>query len=167
MSFKLEIHLALFFLLALVLTILPLPYGLACFRPPWVLLLILYVQFFLPNYTSLTATVVLGLCLDVLLSTLLGEHIFALVLTTWLASTRARRFHMFLLPQQMVLITLLCFVYQLVLYAIDLYQDFNNTLLMVLGTTLLSLMIWPWLSMLLERSFHLGSQNRRHLSPQR
>ena len=163
MSFKLEVHLVLFFLLALILTILPLPYGLSGFRPPWVLLLILYVQFFLPNYASLTATVALGLCLDVLLSTILGEHIFALVLTTWLASTRARRFHIFALPQQMILITLLCFVYQLVLYAVDFYQEFNSTLLMVLGTTLLSLMIWPWLSILLGHCFHLGSQKRSHL----
>ena len=163
MTFKLEIRLVLFFLLALIITIVPLPYGLTGFRPPWVLLLLLYVQFFLPNYANVTATVLLGLCLDVLLATLLGEHIFALVMTTWLASTRARRFHMFVLPQQIAVITLLCFVYQFTLYLIDSYQDFNNTIVMVLGTTLLSLMIWPWLNVLLERCFHSGAQNRGRL----
>lgn len=160
MNYQLNLRLILAFFIALILTILPLPNSLSCFRPPWVLLVILYIQFFLPTYFRVTVTIVIGLCLDLLLSTLMGEHVIALAMTTWLASTRVRRFHMFSLPQQMGIITLLSLTYQLTLYFIDTYQDFNHSLTMVFGTTLTSLIIWPWLSLLLSHCFYMPTRRR-------
>ena len=55
----LPLRLVLALLLALMLTVLPLPELLAGFRPPWLLLLILYVQFFLPSYFNVTVVVVI------------------------------------------------------------------------------------------------------------
>lgn len=79
----------------LAFTILPLPELMAAYRPPWVLLFVLYIQFFLPHYFRVTWLFLLGMSLDVLLASVMGEHTFALLLTSWLASTKARRFHFF------------------------------------------------------------------------
>ena len=151
MKLTIKIHLILALFVALSLTILPLPGLLVNFRPPWVLLFILYVQFYLPQQFSLIRTIILGLCLDILLSTLLGEHVLALISTTWIASSRVQRFHMFSQYQQIIFITLMCSIYQFILFLVDYYQGFNHTLLMVLGTTMISLITWPWVAICLNR----------------
>jgi rod shape-determining protein MreD len=163
MNYTFSIRLISVLLLGLVLTIIPIPHLLAGIRPPWVLLVILYIQFYIPTAFNLVLIVSMGLCLDVLLSTLLGEHVLALVITTWIASTRVRRFHLFALPQQMALITLFCCIYEVVLYLIDVYQGYNHSLLMVLGTTLISLMLWPWASFFFSQYFHNRPRNRARL----
>ena len=113
-----NIRLLLSLMLAFGLSILPLPDILSDFRPPWLLLFVLYIQFFQPNYFSVTLLVFIGVCLDVLLSTVIGEHAFALVLTTWVASGKVRRFNFFAVAQQMALVGLCCFVYQSIIYTI-------------------------------------------------
>lgn len=160
MNYQLSLRIFLICLIALILTILPIPASLSSFRPPWILLVILYLQFFLPAYFSVTVTIVLGLSLDLLMSTLMGEHIIALVAATWIASTRVRRFHLLSLLQQIAIITGLSFIYELMLYWIDIYQGYNHSMLMVLGTTLLSLMVWPWVSLLLSHFFCRPTSNR-------
>lgn len=140
-------------LIALITAIIPLPTMLVNFRPPVILLVILYVQLFLPRYFNLLKVVILGLCLDVLLSTVLGEHVLALVITTWLASSRVSRFHIFSVSQQMALIVLFCFAYQFILYFIESYLGYSNTLFMVCGTILGTMLAWPWVNFILDRYF--------------
>ena len=91
------------FIGVLVLSILPMPELISDFRPPWVLLLILYIEYFIPGKFHITTLVLVGLVLDVLLSTVIGEHSFALLLVTWLASTRSRRFQFFSMMQQIII----------------------------------------------------------------
>lgn len=158
MNFGLRIILML--LLVLALSILPLPHLLASIRPSWVLFFVLYIQFFLPHYFSIWVIVFLGFCLDVLLSTSLGNHGFALVLTTWIGSSRVRHFHILPLAQQLMTFSVLCLIYQFTLYAIDLYQGFSHTLVMMLGTTLVSIVLWPWVSMIFEKWFNLSNRQR-------
>ncbi len=158
MSYKLNIRLLLAFLVTLILTILPLPQVISGFRPPWVLMLTLYIQFYFPKYFSLIVVIVMGILLDVLLSTMLGENVFALVITTWIASSRVRRFHLISIPQQMALITMLSFLYQCILYGVDSYQGFSHSILNVLGTTFISFIIWPWLSLLLGHYFYINTR---------
>jgi rod shape-determining protein MreD len=155
-SYSINVRLAFIFFAALAFAIIPLPTILSAIRPPCVLLVVLYIQFYLPNYFSVTMVALLGLILDVLLSTLIGEHMFALVVTTWLASTRVRRFHLFSLPQQIGVITAFCCLYQALLYFIDIYQGYNNSLSKVLAATIISFMIWPWIRLLLTYFLHPG-----------
>jgi rod shape-determining protein MreD len=150
-NYQLNVRLVFVFFVSLILTIIPIPNMIVGIRPPWSLLLILYIQFFLPKYFNLSTTLLVGLLLDVLLSTCLGEHMFALVLTTWIASARVRRFHLFSLPQQMALITFLCLFYQSIIYFIDSYQGYNHSFLMVIGATMMSLVMWPWVRFLLTQ----------------
>ena len=135
---------------SLALTILPLPEMATGFRPQWVLLLVLYIQFFLPNYFRVTWLLLLGLCLDVLLMSVMGEHAFALLLTSWFAAGKTRRFVFFSTIQQMVLMIVFCFFYQLIIYLIDASLGFinNRELWFVCETVLSSVFVWPWMKWL-------------------
>ena len=141
----LPLRLVLALLLALMLTVLPLPELLAGFRPPWLLLLILYVQFFLPSYFNVTVVVALGLCLDVLLSTALGEHAFALIITTWIAAGKSRRFCFFSMIQQMLLLSVFCLIYESALYLIDAFLGYSNTPWTIIEASFMGMLFWPWL----------------------
>lgn len=139
----LNVRLFLALLISFVLTIIPLPMALVAFRPPWVLMLILYTQFFLPQYFSVTLIFFLGLCLDVLLSTVIGEHAFALLLATWFATGKIRRFSFFSMLQQMVLVALFCLIYQTIIFLIEAFLGYNTNLWIAVGTALLSMLFWP------------------------
>ena len=146
------LNLRLFFIVIIVflLTIIPLPAFIAGFRPPWMLIFILYIQFFLPNYFNILAVFFLGLYLDVLLSTVIGEHAFALILTTWFAAGKARRFNFFSMGQQMALIAVFCMFYQLIIFMIDAYMGNSNSPWMIVGATFVSLCFWPFARVLAD-----------------
>jgi len=131
-------------LVAFILTILPFPEVISAFRPPWILLLVLYIQFSFPKYFHVTSLFVLGFSLDVLLATVAGEHAFALLLTTWLASGKARRFNFYSMGQQIALIAVFCLIYQGTISMIDAFLDDKTGLLFVVGPGLSSLLLWPW-----------------------
>lgn len=105
---NLRIRLGIGFIGALILSILPMPELISIFRPPWILLLVLYIEYYLPGNFKLTTLLFVGLALDILLSTVIGEHSFALLLVTWLASTKSRRFQFFSIMQQICLIGFFC-----------------------------------------------------------
>ncbi len=136
----------------LVLTIIPIPAVFAVFRPPWVLLFVLYIQFFLPRYFRVTWVFLLGLSMDVLLASVIGEHAFAMLLTSCLAATKARRFHFFSIAQQMILIALFCSAYQLILVLIDAAVGYTNGVWFVAGTVFVTMIFWPWVKLLADNT---------------
>ena len=148
MTLNLRVFFALFIVFGL--SILPLPHMMMAIRPPWVLLFVLYIQFYLPNYFSVTLLLLLGLCLDVLLSTMIGEHAFALILAAWFAASKTRRFNFFSMVQQMMLVASFCLIYQLTIFLIDAFLGYHNEPMMVIGTTILSMFFWPWARVLAD-----------------
>lgn len=137
---------------ALSLTILPLPSVLVDIRPPWILLFILYVQFYLPDYFNVIFVLLIGLLLDTLLSTVIGEHAFALLFASWLANNKARRFCFFSIIQQMALIGFTVFIYQSLLFLIDAFLGFHITIMSIMGGVAISILLWPWLRLLGEKN---------------
>lgn len=130
--------------LTLILSIIPIPAILNEFRPPWICMLILYLQCFLPRYFNLSLVMILGLCQDVLLSTVMGEHAFALLCFSWIVSTKSRRFQFFSIFQQMALTGFCCFIYQAILVLIDIASGFHFILWKPLITGLSAIILWPW-----------------------
>lgn len=145
---NLRLRLCTGFIGALILSILPMPELISAFRPPWILLLVLYIEYFLPGNFKLTTLLIVGLLLDVLLSTVIGEHSFALLLVTWIASSKSRRFQFFSMMQQICLIGFFCLCYQAVISFIDALLGFNYSLFMPFISALLSMFIWPWIRLL-------------------
>ena len=138
--------------LVLALTIVPIPDIVAAFRPPWALIFVLYVQFYLPRYFRVTWVFILGLSLDVLLVSVFGEHAFALLLTSCLAAGKTRRFHFFSISQQMILIALFCMVYQLILVLIDASLGYNNEVWFAVVTVFVTMIFWPWIKLLADNT---------------
>lgn len=149
----LRLRLALGFIITLSLSILPMPELTMDFRPPWVLLFVLYIEYFLPGNFNQTALLFVGLLLDVLLATVIGEHSFALVLVTWIASNKSRRFQFFSMIQQIFLIGFFCFLYQAIIVLIAVLLGFNYSLFMPITSAVVSMFFWPLIRLLGEDIF--------------
>ncbi len=147
---NLSIKLFLAFLATLALSILPMPESFAVFRPPWVLLLLLYMEYFIPGAVSIVTLLFIGLLLDVLLATVIGEHSLSLLLVVWLATTRSRRFRFFSMFQQIILVGIFCFLYQLTINLSDAFLSFNYSLVAPFASAFLSMFLWPWIRLLGE-----------------
>ncbi len=139
------------FVMAFSLTILPLPELFFCLRSPWVLLLIIYLQCFLPNYFSIALVLMVGILVDVLSYTIIGEHALALIIVTWLVSKKARRFKFFPLSQQLALVGFFCFIYQLVILLVESFLAYPFHLNHSLASILIAVLIWPSLKLLAEK----------------
>ncbi len=158
---SLNLRLVLAAIIVLALTILPLPALLAGVRPPWVLILILYLQFFLPEHFNLVFLLIIGIALDVLLSTVIGEHAFALSLVTWIASSKARRFRLFTMSQQMALVGFFCLLYQMLILIVDSSLGYYYGFILPLGSTLISILLWPWVRLIADESLATKVAYRR------
>lgn len=145
-----NLHLRLWvgFIAALILSILPMPELISAFRPPWILLLVLYIEYFLPGNFKLTTLLIVGLVLDVLLSTVIGEHSFALLFVTWIASTKSRRFQFFSMMQQIFLIGFFCLLYQSAISLVDGLLGFNYSVFVPFASAMMGMFFWPWIRLL-------------------
>ncbi|WP_058535648.1 rod shape-determining protein MreD [Legionella saoudiensis] len=147
---NLRLRLAVGFIIALILSILPMPELVTDFRPPWVLLLVLYIEYFLPGNFNQATLLFVGLMLDVLLATVIGEHSFALLLVTWLASSKSRRFQFFSMMQQIFLIGFFCMLYQAIIALITALLGFKYSLFMPVASAFVGMFLWPWIRLLGE-----------------
>lgn len=145
-------------LLALSITIIPLPEPFSVCRPLWLLLLLLYTQFYLPNYyTNPFFILLIGSVYDVLASSIMGEHACALLLTLWLSSNKMRRFRFFSSPQQLI-VMLSCFIfYQFIIFLIDAGLGYHYDGVMMIASIFLSLFVWIWVRQALHRLFFNAS----------
>lgn len=125
-----------------VLSILPLPPQISDLRPAWILLSLIFLQTYLPRYFRVWLILFLGLCLDALLATPMGEHSFALLITTWLLAGRASRFMFFSIMQQMLIIGLACGTYQLIIFIVDASFGHMSSVSTIFGVAMTSMIIW-------------------------
>lgn len=102
------------FILALVLTIMPLPDWASPWRPEWVAMTMLYWSMALPRRYSVGSAWVVGLLLDVAKGTLLGQHALALALITLIGIRLHQRIRLSPLWQQSISIGALLALYLLV-----------------------------------------------------
>ena len=138
--------------MALMLSIMPVPMMFESIRPAWVLLFMMYAQCFHPSLIRTPFIIGWGLCLDVLQSCLMGEHVMALLVISLLLKNRSRRFQFFMLLQQMVGIALLSGLYQLITVLCDLLLGSSKAVVFgVLGTSLMNALIWPWVCFILDK----------------
>jgi rod shape-determining protein MreD len=90
----------------------------------------------------------------------MGEHAFALLLFTWIANTKSRRFRFFSITQQMVLIAFFCLAYQTAIVSIDALLGFHYLVWKPLITAILAFVFWPWVRLLLDEAFSIRLSNR-------
>jgi rod shape-determining protein MreD len=92
------------FLIAIVLAVMPLPEWARLYRPPWVTLVLIYWALALPQRVGVGVGFVLGILLDTLTGTLLGQHALPLSLVAYITLKTHQRVRLFPLWQQAVFV---------------------------------------------------------------
>lgn len=101
------------FLVALVLTIIPMPETARYLRPDWVGLVLIYWCLALPDRVGVSTGWLLGLLLDLLTGTVLGQHALSLTVVAWLALRFHQRVRLFPVWQQAFIVLVLLVLHQL------------------------------------------------------
>ncbi len=138
------------FLLALMLSALPLPEDLQWWRPEWVVLVLLYWIVAIPERVGLGSAWIMGILLDLLEGSLLGLNALSLTLVAYIMLLLYRRVRMFSWLQQAVFVFMLVAIYQIVSHWIKGILGGSTQTLMFLMPAFISAMLWPWLFVLLR-----------------
>jgi rod shape-determining protein MreD len=106
-------------LVALILTVLPLPHWLDVVRPAFLVLTVLYWSVNAPRTGGIALGFFAGLMLDVFQGPVLGEHALALALVTYIAVREHQRIRSKPAIQQALIVFAALLVYEVVLFMID------------------------------------------------
>lgn len=110
---------ALSLLLMLFLALVPLPRVISPFRPDWVAVVLLYWSLTAPRRFSLLTAFWMGVVLDTLSGSLLGQHALALLVIVYLAEHFHLRIRVFPLSQLALTVFALLGLYEFILFWID------------------------------------------------
>jgi len=138
------------FLLAFILTLLPIPLWAGWFRPAWVLLVLIYWNLRFPNQVNIGIAWFVGLLMDVLNGTLLGEHALAMTVASYFVIKMHARIRMFPLVQQGLCVLLLVLLYQFVIYNIQGFVNEAPQSKWYWISALVSMLLWPWVVSILK-----------------
>jgi rod shape-determining protein MreD len=147
------------YLVALILTIWPLPQWAEVFRPAWVALVTIYWCLWLPERVGVIIAFFAGLLVDALSGTLLGEHALALVLVAWAALWMHLQVRVFPWWQQCVVVLGILAMHALVLFWVDGMLGYTVGAAMRWTPALVSAALWPWILQVMSRSqqrYHVG-----------
>lgn len=146
------------FIVAFMLTAMPLPAWALNWRPAWVTLVLIYWCLALPHRVSIGVAWVSGLFLDVQQGTVFGQHALALTIIAYIISTQHQRIRVFPLTQQALLVGILLLLSQLLALWIRTMMGFTPQHWTYWMPALTSMLIWPWLFIILRdsrRKFHV------------
>ncbi len=138
------------FVVALMLTALPMPPWAALWRPAWVALVLIYWCMAAPTYTGVVMGWTLGLFLDVLTGTLLGQHALALAIVAFVAHRFHRQVRVLPIWQQGVSVFGLVFLYQALILWITGIQGMPILAAAYWSSPLVSMLLWPWIFIVLR-----------------
>lgn len=133
-------------LLALCLQVMPLAEGWQVFRPEWLGLMLIYWCMRVPDRVSVFHGFVLGLLLDLIEGTLLGQHALTLSVLAFLCALVYPRFRAYSLIQQAVLVMVLLGLMQLTEQWLRTLVGEFSIHLTFLYSALVSAVLWPWLA---------------------
>ena len=134
---------ALSFIAALLLTIVPLPEWAGFLRPEWVAMVLVYWCIALPQRVGVFTGWTTGLLLDVLVGSVLGQHALGLSVVAYLALKLHRRIRNFPLWQQALTVLLLITFHKLLTAWVNgiTGQPLNSALYW--ASPVVSMLLWP------------------------
>jgi rod shape-determining protein MreD len=141
---------ALALLLALGLSVMPLPTWAQDFRPQWVALTLIYWCMALPQRVGIGAAWSVGLAQDVLTGTLLGQHALSLSVTAFLAVRLHQRIRIFPMLQQSLSVMVLLLVERLLSLWVIGATGQPTPALWYWMPVLMGTVLWPWVFIVLR-----------------
>jgi len=143
---------------ALLLSELPLPAVIAPFQPEWAILVLIYWAMALPERVGVGVAWFVGLLLDVLRDTLLGQYALAFAITIFVVIRLYQRIRNFPLRQQVITIFILMIVHTGLVVWIKALAGLNVDFSMALVPALISSLSWPLVYFILRnirRTYHV------------
>jgi rod shape-determining protein MreD len=138
------------FAFALTLSALPLPHWADPWRPAWVTLVLVYWCLAVPERVGVGAGWTLGLLLDVMTGTLLGQHALGLTLVAFLALRLYQRVRALPAWQQGASVFLLVVLDRALSLWVTGIQGMSTQAQAIWGPAVTSTVLWPWLFVLLR-----------------
>ncbi len=141
---------ALSFLAAFMLTAMPLPDWALPWRPAWIAMVLVYWCMALPQRVGVITGWVIGLILDVMHGSILGQHAFGLAFVAYMVLQYHQRLRVFRLLQQSLVIGSIVFVYLLtMLWIYNLLGSVKYSFSYLLGAVTTGV-LWPWVYIVLR-----------------
>ena len=150
MTYRLVFIMFLSFLIACLLQFLPVSELLTIWVPQWVALVIIYWALVLDDRFKLLLPCFVGLCLDAMNGTILGQHALALLLLSFIVLKNAKKLRRAGRVQQVIEIGFLILAYQFILFLIQGVIGQQLTDWSYFAASLSSAIIWPWVSIILD-----------------
>ena len=138
------------FIVALLLTSIPVPEWVERFRPNWLCLVLIYWCMAAPARVGVGTGWLLGLFLDAARGTLLGQHALALALVAFLTLRTYRRIRVFPLWQQSLSILMFLLVNQVSVFWINGIVGYPPRDLWYLTPAVGGMLLWPWVFIILR-----------------
>lgn len=142
---------ALTILVALWLTIIPLPEWARWARPEWVAIVVIYWVIALPHRVGIGSAWLAGLALDIVEGAPLGGNAFALAVVAYLALILYQRLRMYAAWQQAAIVFVLIGLNQLLCHWVQTLTARVVPSLLFLLPALVSALLWPTVMLLLRR----------------
>ena len=141
---------ALSFLAAFMLTAMPLPDWALPWRPAWIAMVLVYWCMALPERVGVITGWVIGLILDVMHGSILGQHAFGLAFVAYMVLQYHQRLRVFRLLQQSLVIGSIVFVYLLtMLWIYNLLGSVSYSFSYLFGAVTTGI-LWPWVYIVLR-----------------
>ncbi len=134
-----------------VLAVIPLPGAVSPFRPDWVAVALLYWTLIQPRRYGLLKALLLGIVLDALTGSLLGQHALAMLVIVYLSQRLYLRVRAFPASQVATIVILLLALYELVLLVIDGFAGREVALVERWGPVVTGGLLWLLVSVGAER----------------
>ncbi len=142
---------ALSILVALMLTILPLPDWARTFRPSWTALVIVFWSLNFSKRVSIGTAWTTGLILDALKGAILGQHALALTVLSFITIKFHLRIRVFPIAHQSITIFALIAIYEFMLMWVDGIVGEAEIGLARWGPVISSALLWPLIAIGLDR----------------
>ncbi|WP_298134122.1 rod shape-determining protein MreD [Acidiferrobacter sp.] len=131
------------FVAAMVLAVIPLPASVELLRPDWVALVLVYWCMAIPERIGIASGWVLGLFLDALYGSLLGEQALAKALLAFLVLRFTLRLRMFPRSQQAIAVGALIAISDLTVIVINSFAHGTRFLWSDTAPMIANIIVWP------------------------
>lgn len=137
-------------IVALMLSLLPMPEWAMWARPAWVLMVLIFWAMTLPHRVGVLTAWFTGLAVDLLNGSLLGAHALAYVLVIYLVLGMYTRLKMYPLMQQGFWVLFFVILYQFVMYCVQGFIGELPSSHLYWLSSLTTMLLWPWLFVLMR-----------------
>ena len=142
------------FVAAMVLAVVPLPHfvplEIGFLRPDCVAMVLVYWVIALPHRLGVITAWIVGLIMDVLLGSLLGQHAISYVILAYVASSLYQRLRMFSVWQQALILFALLGLNQLINFWSESIAGLADWSMWYLLPAVSGAFLWPWIFLLLR-----------------